>query len=538
MTDTFAFATWTEARDAAHTARKSGDVAQAIAILRGLAAAFPTKEGIAAAARGLRACGQWNDAVALLEDAVALQPASTALTIALANAYVEKKYFSNAIACVQAYLDRVPQDAALWVNLGGLHFAAAEWTEAERAFSHALTLKPLDLDAALGQGDALYRLGRNDEAIAAYRRVLALKPDDARAHFKLGSVLAAGPDLGEAKAALRNAIALDPSNAAAYVNFAGVLHQLGRLAEAAEAARQAVNLDGGLVAAYSILGTIFLESGQFQPAAEILRIAADLDPGAVMILTALATAENAIDNPRAAERLLQRILAIEPANLEARHMLSAVNGEPVRSVPPGYSRQLFNWYAEKFDRMLADSLNYRAPQDVAAMLMDVKPEPRAFSALLDLGCGTGLVAEALAKHYVIDQKVGVDVAEKMVEVSRKKGFYDEVIHGDAADVLAARAAAFDLITAVDMFIYVGDLAPLMPLMARALKSGGVLAYSIEVMTEGKYKLQRTGRFAHTIKYVEDLAKSHGLTPLASRAVTLRLENTAGVPGLIGLLQRA
>ena len=68
-----------------------------------------------------------------------------------------------------------------------------------------------------------------------------------------------------------------------------------------------------------------------------------------------------------------------------------------------------------------------------------------------------------------------------------------MIHGDAADVLAARAAAFDLITAVDMFIYVGDLAPLMPLMARALKSGGVLAYSIEVMTEGKYKLQRTGR---------------------------------------------
>ena len=538
MTDTFAFSAWTDARDAAHIARKSGDIAQAITILRGLAKAFPTKEGILAAASGLRACGEWKQAAGILEEAVAQMPTSTALALALADTYAEKKYFTNAIAIIRGYLDRVPQDGALWINLGSLHAAAAEWAEAERAFSHALTLKPLDADAVLGQGDALFQLGRKDEAIAVYRRAVALKPDDARAHFKLGSVLAAGPDLGEAKAALRNAIALDPSNAAAYVNFAGVLHQLGRLAEAAEAARQAVNLDGGLVAAYSILGTIFLESGQFQPAAEILRIAADLEPGAVMVLTALATAENAIDNPRAAERVLQRILAIEPNNLEARHMLSAVNGEPVRSVPPGYSRQLFNWYAEKFDRMLADSLNYRAPQDVAALLMGAKPEPRAFSALLDLGCGTGLVAEALAKHYVIDHKVGVDVAEKMIEISREKGFYDQVIHGDAADALAGSPAAFDLITAVDMFIYVGDLAPLMPLMARALRPGGVLAYSIEVMTEGKYKLQRTGRFAHTIKYVEDLARAHGLTPLASRAVTLRLENTAGVPGLIGLLQLA
>ena len=47
MTDTFAFPAWTDARDAAHMARKAGDIAHAITILRGLAVAFPTKEGIA-----------------------------------------------------------------------------------------------------------------------------------------------------------------------------------------------------------------------------------------------------------------------------------------------------------------------------------------------------------------------------------------------------------------------------------------------------------------------------------------------------------
>lgn len=538
MTHVSAFSTWIDAARAGRGARAAGDTAQAITIFRDLAVAFPSKEGLAAAADGLRACGLWSDAVAMLEDALARWPTSTALTMSLADTFAEMKHFSRAIACVQAYLSRAPNDAVLWVNLGNLGTAAKDWAEAERAYSQGLTLQPLNLDAALGHGDALYRLGRTDEAIAAYRRAAALKPDDPRTHFKLGSLLAAGPDLGEAKAILRNAIALNPANAAAYVNYAGVLHQLGRLAEAVEAARQAIGLDEGLVAAYSTLGTVLLESGQFQAAAEILRYAAELAPGEVMILIALATAENTLDNPRGAERALQRILAIEPDNLEARHMLSAVNGEPVRSIPPGYSRQLFNWYAGKFDQMLAGSLKYRAPEDVTAILFEAKPDPRAFSAVLDLGCGTGLVAEALAKRYVIERKVGVDVAEKMVEVSRRKGFYNEVIHGDAAEVLGDKPAAFDLIAAVDLFVYVGDLAGLMPLMAQALKPGGVLAYSIEMMADGKYKLQRTGRFTHTVKYVEDLARAQGLKPLASRPVTLRQENGADVPGLIGLLQLA
>jgi predicted Zn-dependent protease len=127
MTDAFAFSAWTDARDAAHIARKSGDTAQAITILRGLAKAFPTKEGILASADGLRACGEWNQAVRVLEEAMARMPTSTALAIALADTYAEKKYFTNAIASVRAYLDRVPQDGALWMNLGGLHAAAAEW---------------------------------------------------------------------------------------------------------------------------------------------------------------------------------------------------------------------------------------------------------------------------------------------------------------------------------------------------------------------------------------------------------------------------
>jgi predicted TPR repeat methyltransferase len=537
MTDAPPFATLQDAVVAGKIARKTGDEAGAIAIFRSLPVLFPTKESVAAAAAGLRFCGRWIEAVALLEEALTRTP-SAGLVRALADAYLEMKQYGQAAACIQKYLEIVPHDAAIWVSLGNVQNIAENWAEAEQAFSRSLSLQPLDVTAVAGLGDALYRLGRRQDAINAYRRALTLKPDDIGMMFRLGSVLAAAQQIEEAESVLRHVIALDPGNAPAHVNLAGALHQVGRLAEAAEIARHALVLDAELVAGYSTLGTILLEAGQFTAAVETLRQAEQRAPGAVIILTALATAENAVGNIFAAEKILQRILTLEPGNLEARHMLSAVNGEPVRSVPAGYSRQLFNWYAPKFDRMLAGALKYRAPEDLVALLAEAKPETRTFSRLLDLGCGTGLVADALIKHYAIAHKAGVDIAEKMVDVSREKGIYDELIHGDAADVLAATKEKFDLIAAIDLFIYVGDLTALMPLIAGALTPGGVFAYSIEVLGEGKYKLLRTGRFAHAVKYVEDLARAAGLVPLASRPVTLRLENSADVPGRIGLLQRA
>lgn len=537
MTDSPAFSTPDEASRLAFAARKSGDIAGAVAIYHQWLKAFPSKENVAKVAMGLRACGNWSEAVTLLEESVKREPGSTGLVLGLADAYAEMKHFPRAIACVEAYLDRNPNDPKVWFSLGNLSVRAGDWSRAEQAFAQSLERQPLDIDTVLAHGDALYRLGRTDAAIAAYRRAAVLKPDDARGHFKLGSFLTSSSDHAEAKAALFRAIELDPSNAGAHASLAALYQRNGRLQRAVQAARQAIELDPELVAAYSILGNVLLEAGEFAGAVGILKIAADLAPGSVMVLTALAAAENAANNPRAAERVLQRILTIEPDNLEARHMLAAVNGEPVRSVPAGYSRQVFNWYAAKFDRMLGGSLKYRAPEHIAALLADVKPDQRSFTRFLDLGCGTGLVAIELDRKYAFERGVGVDIAEKMVEVSRQKDIYDEVIHGDAAEILAANTNAFDLITAVDLFTYVGDIGPLMPLIAGALAPGGILAYSIEQLPEGRYKLLRTGRFGHTQKYVEDLARAQGLVPLASRAVALRTENAADVPGLIGLLQR-
>ncbi len=537
MTHVPAFSTAADAVAAAHLKHKSGDTAAALAIYRSLPEMFPGKESAGLAATGLRVCGHWSEAVNLLEGAIAQFSVSPALVEALADAYLEIKDYPRAVAAIERYLAQVAHNAVMWTNLGRIHGRSGDWAAAERAFAHSLNLQPDNVDAVLDHGEALYHINRTEEAIAAYRHAIALKPEDARGYFKLGSALVLQPDPADGKAVLFRAIALDPSNAVALTNLAGYYHRVGNLQRAIGTARQAIELNADVVPAYITLGNVLLEAGDRDNAAAILRIAADLAPESVVLLQDLAIAENAVGNPRGAEKVLQRIIAIAPDNLEARHMLAAVNGEPVRSVPSGYSRQVFNRYAPRFDRMLTDSIRYRAPEEVAALLTETKPDPRAFKRFIDLGCGTGVVAAALVKKYVFERAVGVDIAERMVEISRRKDLYDEVIHSDAAELLAANAGGFDLVTAVDLFTYIGDLTPLMPVMAGALAPGGILAYSIEQMPEGRYKLQSNGRFAHAPKYVEELAVAQGLVPLASRVAVLRMEGGAEARGLIGLLQR-
>jgi predicted TPR repeat methyltransferase len=78
---------------------------------------------------------------------------------------------------------------------------------------------------------------------------------------------------------------------------------------------------------------------------------------------------------------------------------------------------------------------------------------------------------------------------------------------------------------------------LMPLIAARLAPGGLFVYSIETLEQGRYKLQTTGRFAHTTSYVEELGRKAGLEPVVSKSVLLRNEQGKAVTGAVAILRR-
>jgi predicted TPR repeat methyltransferase len=225
----------------------------------------------------------------------------------------------------------------------------------------------------------------------------------------------------------------------------------------------------------------------------------------------------------------RRALAADPADRHGAGLRLALLDGASGAMSADYVRAVFDQYAPKFDAALS-ALSYRAPQLLAEA---VRPLRARFSAMLDLGCGTGLAGEAFRPF--VARLEGVDLSPGMVEQARRKTIYDALSVGEIGALLAQRAqdgACADLVVAADVFVYCADLAPLLHDAARILDPGGLLAFTVETHDGEGVRLGGTLRYAHAEPYVRDALAAAGLTARHLARTSTRNEAGAPVPGLV------
>lgn len=108
-----------------------------------------------------------------------------------------------------------------------------------------------------------------------------------------------------------------------------------------------------------------------------------------------------------------------------------------------------------------------------------RAEPALGSSLLDVACGTGLVARAAARRVGRDGRVaGVDVNEAMLAAARDlAGSRPPVIewHAASADALPFNDGEFDTVLAQQGIQFFPDLAAATGELVRVTRSGGTVA---------------------------------------------------------------
>jgi predicted TPR repeat methyltransferase len=209
-------------------------------------------------------------------------------------------------------------------------------------------------------------------------------------------------------------------------------------------------------------------------------------------------------------------------------------GEAADAMTPAYVRGVFDQYAANFDHALVDGLGYRGPELLREALRAVtaaRGRPFRFARALDLGCGTGLVAEAL--RACCDTIVGVDLSPAMVAAARRRGVYTDAAVGEMVAFAAAQPArSCDLIVAGDALVYLADLAPLCRAVARALAADGLFAFTVETHVGSGVVLGEKLRYAHGADHVRASLATAGLVPFTLDEVSTRNENGVPVPGLL------
>ena len=132
-------------------------------------------------------------------------------------------------------------------------------------------------------------------------------------------------------------------------------------------------------------------------------------------------------------------------------------------------------FAELYDSTYAASLGYIYPLGIASVLSG---QQRPQGAILDIGCGTGLVATAIRKidpSALID---GVDISPDMLGKARAKGEYRDLVAADLTADCSHIATDYAAIVSAGTFTF-GHLGPeLIPDMVALCRPGAVAALGV------------------------------------------------------------
>ncbi|MHA7774911.1 tetratricopeptide repeat protein [Roseibium sp. M-1] len=426
----------------------------------------------------------------------------------------------------------------------------------------------MELDARLQEGIAAHRSGNLEAALAAYKDVLTADPDhadglhflgllhfdagkaenavilirksleqngrNASAYNNLGNILKLSGHSDEALKAYVHAVEIEPRHEDAWSNITVMLEGAANNDDLLPILREVVRLDPDNPNAWHNYGLSLMLAGRRDEAADALErcleFGADVWSDKIWharVLCALGRKDRAIAH-------LESLVTADPDNTVARYQLAAVRGDNMDHAPEDYVKTHFDSFSDSFDEVLKN-LGYRAPELVAADVAELAAgRTEKFRDVVDLGCGTGLCGPLIREHCV--RLTGIDLSPGMLRKAAALNVFDFLVEGELVGFLTSDLPAkFDLGVCVDTLCYIGDLHPFMTALYAAMKPGGILVASVEHLADPSgpdYRVDPTGRYAHTPGYLRRCTESAGLVYEREKPVVLRQELGKEVHGLI------
>ena len=404
--------------------------------------------------------------------------------------------------------------------------------EAALALNQAQRAAPQDARVPM-MGMRLASAANNLEgATQAARRGVALAPDWPVAQIELALALTRQDKLDEAVAHARKAVELAPHDTMVLQRALAVVDRGGSTDEAVQWALTGQALEPDDLRYPLFLGNHHVRHNDYEQARSQFERVLRVEPSNAMALRGALTCAQDLDDKSAALELTERLLAVEPNDENVQYVHAVVRGQTPNTQPRELVSSLFDQYAHTFDLHLVRGLGYKVPERAAQILTALYPD-RTFN-LLDLGCGTGLLGVYLGpiNGFII----GVDLSQKMIEQAARHKVYAHFYNANVLDALRDTPAEhYEAITCLDVLIYVGDLAQVIPNALRILKPGGHFVFSCETAAEDEpdMVLRKSQRYAHKASYVERLCREAGFDDVRIEHLeALRMENNEPLPGFI------
>ena len=398
----------------------------------------------------------------------------------------------------QTYLNAVSLLGTIYAEIG-------ELPEAKKYLEKADRLNPASAHIKGNLGNVCKMQNDFHSARTFYLQALELDNNILGVHINLGNILAhVDKDAEAASRCYRRAAEIKPDDFDLIYSFGRSLAALDSAA-AIDFYKQALDIKPSQIDVYSDLALSLLHAKRSDEAATYLRLGLDKSPDNAQLRFCLCVAEGRTPD--------------EDINTEYIH--SSV-------------QKLFDIYAKDFDNSLVDKLQYSAPIEIPQFLKANVPDLH-FKSCVDLGCGTGLIGEAVRNFC--DKITGIDISSKMLSIARAKKCYEELQHGEIIEVLNNSSCRYDLFVAAEVIIYIGALEKLFCAVSAKATPHALFVLTTERCEGDGFVFQKESfRYAHSRKYVEKVVAMNGSTILHVKQIKLRKEDDIWVAGELFLIE--
>lgn len=210
--------------------------------------------------------------------------------------------FDEALAELDKALALQPDFPAAIFNIAAIRLEQGRPADALETFRQAIELKPDYHQAFIAVAACLRKLGRLPEAVEACETALRMAPDDPDAHATFATVLHSQHEMSKAAQEFEVAKSLRPNDPKILNNFGNLLMELDQPVRAGQLYRSAIAIDPNRAELFNNLGNMLKLQGELDDAIDCYRRTLALKPDAVEVHSNLLLTLNS--HPRSEEGLL------------------------------------------------------------------------------------------------------------------------------------------------------------------------------------------------------------------------------------------
>ncbi|AVT03438.1 tetratricopeptide repeat protein [Paracidovorax avenae] len=409
--------------------------------------------------------------------------------------------------------------------------ARGDLQQAALTLNKAQRTQPNDPRVFMLAGLMAEKAGNIPKAFDGLRRAVALAPDWGPGQLELALLHARQNQMREAVELAEKLAAREPRNLVVLAGVVDIAHRAGDLDMAVRHLRRGLEMVPGDVQLRRLLARDLSDQGQHAEALQVWGALIDENPHDTEARLGRVKACIAAGTPAQAVADTTALMELAPGDSVVAYYTAIAHGVTPQHQPPELHRALFDELAGLYDQHMVAGLKYKLPKIAAGKILERYPDKHLN--VLDLGCGTGLLGVCLGR--LDGFLIGVDISIKMIEQAARHNVYDRFHTVNLLDALRdTPSSIYDVVTALDVFIYTGDLSDTVPDAFRLIVPNGNFLFSCEAAPEDgpDLVLQANGRYAHKRSHAEAVCRAAGFTTVEIEDLVLRYEGNEPVQGFL------